>query len=150
MGARAKRRLAIGTLVGLVIVGAVVVFVVAWPSSSGRNQSHSQSSKEVYGTFGAFSIVSGMHANEVIARLGEPDQKRNDCWIYRIHGETFHGIKILPQIAGMDAVRYCFYVSVVAMIEDHWRKGTYNPQIGPWQAPVTYGCGNGPCKHQAP
>lgn len=152
MGPRAKRRLAHIAIAALIIAAGVTAFLLtrSGSSSPGRSSKAGPSSKEVYGTFGAFSIVSGMHANEVTALLGEPDQKRNSCWVYRIHGETFHGIKVIPQIAGMDAVRYCFYAGVVAMIEDHWRNGTYDPQIGPWQAPVTYGCGNGPCKHQAP
>ena len=106
--------------------------------------------KEVYGTFGAFGVADGARGSQVLRRFGAPDQKRNSCWIYRIRGGMFHGIKIIPQIAGMDAVRYCFYDGVVAIIEDHWRPGTYNPQLGPWTAPVTYGCGDGPCKHQAP
>ena len=152
MGPRARRRLAYAAIAALVIAAGVAAFLVTRSGSSSpdRPSKADRSSKEIYGTFGAFNIVSGMHANQVAARLGAPDQTRNSCWIYRIHGETFHGIKIIAQIAGMDAVRYCFYDGVVAIIEDHWRKGTYNTQIGPWQAPVTYGCGNGPCRHQAP
>jgi hypothetical protein len=157
MGARAKRRLAIGTVATLVSVGAVAVLVIAWSGSSSRSGSQSQTSKqtskEVYGTFGTFGtfgVVYGVHGSQLLARFGAPDQKRHGCWMYRIRGEAFHGIKLIPQIAGMDAVRYCFYNGVVAIIKDHWRPGTYNPQLGPWTAPVTYGCGGGPCKHQAP
>lgn len=151
MRARAKRRLAIGTVAAVIIVGAVVVFVVAWSGSSGRNGSQSQTSKEVFGTFGAFGISSGMHGRELAARLGEPDQKRNSCWIYRIHGKSFHGIKIVPQTAGMDAVRYCFFSGVVAIIEDHWRKvNGKDPYPEPWTAPITFGCGSRPCQHLAP
>jgi hypothetical protein len=154
MRARAKRRLALGTVAGLVTVGAVAVLVIAWPGSSSRSGSQSktskQTSKEVYGTFGTFGVAYGVHGSQLLEEFGAPDQKRGGCWIYRIRGGEFHGIKLIPQIAGMDAVRYCFYIGVVAMIEDHWRPGTYNPQLGPWTAPVTYGCGGGPCKHQAP
>jgi hypothetical protein len=142
MGARAKRRLVIGTVATLIAVGAVVVFVIASSGSSSR----SGSSKEVYGTFGTFGVAYGIRGSQLLKRFGEPDQKRNGCWIYRIRGTVFHGIKINPQTAGMDAVRYCFYVGVVATIQDHWRPGMHMPE--PWTAPVTFGCGGGPCKRQ--
>jgi hypothetical protein len=150
MGARARRRLVVGTVATLVTVGAVVVFVIAWAGSSGHSGSESKSSKEVYGTFGAFGVSYGVRGSQLLTRFGPPDQKRGGCWIYRVRGGAFHGIKLIPQIAGIDTVRYCFYSSVVAIIEDHWRPGTYNAQTGPWTAPVTYGCGDGPCKNQAP
>ena len=149
MGARAKRRLAIGTLAGLVIVGAVVVLVVAWPSGSGRNASRSRSSKEVYGTFGAFGVAYGARGRQLLTRFGRPDRKRNGCWIYRVDGDAFHGIKLNQQTAGMDAVRYCFYSGVVAIIENHWPPGIRNHSpSGKWLVPLTYGCGGGPCKLQ--
>jgi hypothetical protein len=148
MRPRAKRSLALVAIPVLGIVGAVVVFAVASSRSSGRGGS--TSFKEVYGTFGAFGVAYGARESQLLTRFGSPDQKRNGCWIYRIRNGEFHGIKLIPQIAGMDTVRYCFYTGVVAVIEDHWRPGTYNAQQGPWLAPVTWGCGNGPCRNQAP
>jgi len=136
----------------LVIAAGVAAYVVTHSGSSspGRASKASRSSAEVYGTFGAFGVAYGARESQLLTRFGPPDQKRNGCWIYRIRNGEFHGIKLIPQIAGMDTVRYCFYTSVVAVIEDHWRSGTYNPQQGPWLAPVTWGCGNGPCRNQAP
>jgi hypothetical protein len=153
MRARAKRRLALGTVAGLVTVGAVAVLVIAWPGSSSRSGSQSktskQTSKEVYGTFGTFGVAYGVHGSQLLARFGAPDQKRNGCWIYRIYGDAFHGIKLNAQTAGMDAVRYCFYIGVVAIIKNHWPPGIRNnSQSGVWLAPLTYGCGGGPCKLQ--
>jgi hypothetical protein len=151
MGARAKRRLAIGTVATLVTVGAVIVFVIARSGSSSHSGSRShnseQTSKEVYGTFGTFGVAYGIRGSQLLTRFGAPDQKRNGCWIYRIHGDAFHGIKLNAQTAGMDAVRYCFYSGVVAIIENHWPPGIRNnSQSGAWLAPLTYGCGGGPCK----
>lgn len=156
MGARAKRRVAIGTVATLVTVGAVVVLLLAWSGSSSRSGSKSQTSeqtsKEVFGTFGAFGVAYGARGSRLLTRFGAPDQKRGGCWIYRIRGGAFHGIKLIPQIAGIDAVRYCFYSGVVATIEDHWRRGMHNsPDPGPWTAPVTFGCAGKPCQlQQAP
>jgi hypothetical protein len=153
MGARAKRRLAIGTVATLVTVGAVIVFVIARSGSSSHSGSRShnseQTSKEVYGTFGTFGVAYGVHGSQLRRRFGAPDQKRGGCWIYHIRAGAFHGIKLIPQIAGMDAVRYCFYSGVITTIEDHWRPGMHSsPQPESWTAPVTYGCGGGPCKVQ--
>jgi hypothetical protein len=149
MGARAKRRLAIGTVATLVAIGAVVVFLIASSGSSGRNGNQSQTTKEVFGTFGAFGVVYGVRGSQLLKQLGAPDQKRDGCWIYRIRGGAFNGIKLIPQIAGMDAVKYCFFSGVVAFIKDHWRPGMHgSPDPKPWTAPVEYGCGGGPCKLQ--
>jgi hypothetical protein len=155
MGARAKRRLAIGAVATLVTVGAVVALVVAWSGSSSRGsqtQTAKQTSKEVFGTFGTFGVAYGVRGSQLLRRFGPPDQKRDGCWIYRIRGGAFHGIKLIPQIAGMDAVKYCFYSGVVAIIKDHWRPGIHNsPEPEPWTAPVTFGCAGKPCQlQQAP
>ena len=108
-----------------------------------------QPSKPVYGTFGAFGVAYGAHGKQLLARFGTPDQKRNGCWMYRVSGDAFHGIKLNPQTAGMDAVRYCFYSGVVALIENHWPSGIRNQlPSGKWMAPLTYGCGGGPCENQ--
>jgi hypothetical protein len=132
-----------GAIAAVATAGGAIAYTVV-------NSHSSHVEREVYGTFGSFGVPSGSEPKEVLARLGPPDKKRGGCWIYRVSGHTFHGTKLIPQIAGIDAVRYCFYSGVVAIIEDHWRPGTYNLQQGPWQAPVTYGCGDGPCNHQAP
>lgn len=157
MSTRAKRRLALGTVAALVTIGAVAVLVIAWPGSSSRSGSNSQTSeqtsKEVYGTFGAFRVAYGVRGSRLLKGFGAPDAKRGGCWIYRIRGgASFHGVKLIPQIAGMDAVRYCFFSGVVAMIEDHWRPGMHNsPDPEPWTAPVTFGCAGKPCQlQQAP
>jgi hypothetical protein len=148
MGARARRRLVIASVAVSVIVGAVVVFVVAWSGSASHDGKESQPSKEVYGTFGAFGVAYGVRPSQLLKRFGAPDQKRNGCWIYRI-GDTFRGIKLNPQTAGMDAVRYCFYSGVLAIIEDHWPPGVRNHlPSGAWYAPMTYGCGGGPCSNR--
>ena len=150
MGARAKRRLAVGTIAALVIVGAVAVFVIASSGSSRRNGSPTDTAKPVYGTFGAFGITYGARRSQVRARFGAPDQKRNGCWIYHVSADAFHGIKLSPQTTGMDAVRYCFFSGVVAVIENHWPPGIRNHKKGgEWLAPLTYGCGGGPCKLQS-
>jgi hypothetical protein len=147
MDACAKRRLAIGAVATLVAAGAVVVFVITWSGSSSRSGRERRTSKEVYGTFGTFSVAYGARGNQLLARFGAPDQKRNGCWIYRIHGDAFHGIKLNPQTAGMDAVKYCFYTGVVAIIKNHWPPGIRNNSpSGAWIEPLTYGCGGGPCK----
>lgn len=152
MGPRAKRRLAIATAATLVTVGALAVFLIASSGSSGRNGSQSQTTKEVFGTFGAFGVVYGIRGSQLLKQLGAPDQKRDGCWIYRIRGGVFHGIKLIPQIAGMDAVKYCFFSGVVAFIKDHWRAGMHNsPDPEPWTAPLTFGCAGKPCQlQQAP
>lgn len=139
MGARARRRLAIAGIAALIVASAVTALVIT--------QSGSHASKEVFGTFGAFGVTDGMRSAEVLARFGAPDQKRSGCWIYRIREGTFHGIKLLPQVAGIDAVRYCFYGGVVTVIEDHWRLVNGISAFGqPWIAPLTFGCGGKPCQ----
>ena len=149
-GRRARRKLGFAAIAAMIIVGAAIM-AVALPGRSSRSGSHNQSSKEVFGTFGAFGVAYGTHGTQLLARFGAPDQKRNGCWIYRIHGTTFRGIKLIPQIVGMDAVRYCFFSGVVATIEDHWRPGMQkSPEPGPWTAPVTYGCGGKSCQRLSP
>lgn len=148
MGPRARRRAAHVGVASLVIGVAVTSFLVTHTgrSSPDRSSRTSQPSKEVYGTFGAFGVSYGTHRTELLARFGEPDQKRNSCWIYRVSRTSFHGIKLNPQTVGMDAVRYCFYGGAVAIIENHWPPGIRNhSQSGKWLAPLTYGCGGGPC-----
>ena len=136
----------------VILAVAIAAGVTAWllmrsgSSDPSRESTAVQPPKAITGTFGSFGIPYGMRGKELAARFGEPDQKRNSCWIYRIRGATFHGIEFVPETAGMDAVRYCFYAGVVAIIEDHWRKvnGTY-PSHEPWTAPVTFGCGSSKC-----
>lgn len=132
----------------LVIAAGVAAYVMTHSGSSspGRASKASRSSAEVYGTFGAFGVAYGVRSRQLLARFGPPDQRRGGCWIYRISGQTFHGTKLGPQLAGVDAVRYCFYSGVLAIIEDHWRKtnGKY-PYREPWAAPITYGCGGHAC-----
>jgi hypothetical protein len=84
-------------IASLLIAGGAVAFVMM-SSHSGH------AAGEVYGTFGSFGIPSGATSKEVLARLGAPDEKRDGCWVYRVNGKTFHGTRILPQIAGIDAV----------------------------------------------
>lgn len=128
-------------IASLLIAGGAVAFVMM-SSHSGH------AAGEVYGTFGSFGIPSGATSKEVLARLGAPDEKRDGCWVYRVNGKTFHGTRILPQIAGIDAVRYCFWstVGVVSNVEDHWRPvNGLNPFAHPWMAPIEFGCGGEPC-----
>lgn len=151
MGAGLKRRLAISAVVVLVIAAAITGLVLATSGSSSSSQSTTQTSKEVYGVFGAFGITDGMRESQVLARLGPPDHKRNGCLVYRVHGQTFHGFNLHPQLTGVDAVRYCIYVGVVSVIEDHWHPVNGAPLVGyPWSAPMQYGCGGKPCQRQTP
>lgn len=144
MGPRARRRLTIGAGAVAIAAGAVTALLVTGSGGSSPSRSTSQTPKEVYGTFGAFGISYGTTARQLLARLGAPDQEAGGCWIYRIRGATFHGNKILPQIAGMQAVRYCFSFGVVQTIEDQWRGP--HPFGKPWVPPTTWGCGGGPCR----
>jgi hypothetical protein len=147
MRPRAKRRLALVAVTASIVVGAAVVFAIATFGTSSRSGSQTQSTKPVYGTFGAFGIAYGVRGSRLLTRFGRPDRKRNGCWIYRIHGDAFRGIELNAQTAGMDAVRYCFFSGVVATIENHWPPGVRNTKpSGEWLAPLTYGCGGGPCK----
>ncbi len=146
MGPRSKRRLRTGAIV-------LGVAAVAWAGlllffgRANQNSHNGNTAGEVYGTFGSFGIPSGSTSKEVLARLGPPDQKRGGCWIYRVNGDTFHGTKILPQIAGIDAVRYCFFGGdVVSTVEDHWRPvNGRDPYPHPWMAPMVFGCGGQAC-----
>jgi hypothetical protein len=151
VGVRAKGKLAIGAVAALSVAGAVAALTATHSGMShhggGRSHTRPQSSKEVYGIFGAFGISYGTRPRQLLARLGAPDRKRAGCWIYRIRGGTFHGFKLIPEIARMDTVRYCFFSGVVSIIEDHWRPahpGSPDPQ--PWIAPLEFGCGGRPCK----
>lgn len=147
MGPRNRRRLTTGGIV----VGVAAVAVAGLLVFFGRVSQHSRNGHavgEVYGTFGSFGIASGSTAKEVLAKLGPPDEKRSGCWIYRVSGPTFHGTKILPQIAGIDAVRYCFGFGngLVSDVEDHWRPvNGQNPYRYPWMAPMEFGCGGRAC-----
>src|SRR6476469_8840978 len=95
VGRRAKRSVVAGAVVAVVIAGGAVAYTLM--------DSHgSHAAREVYGTFGSFGVASGSKPEEVIARLGPPDKKYGGCWIYRVSGHSFHGNKILPQIAGID------------------------------------------------
>ena len=145
MGPRARRRLVIGGIAALTIIGGITALLVTRSGSPNRSGNEKQTPTEVYGTFGAFGVSYGKTARDLVAQLGVPDRKRHGCWTYRINGGSFNGIKLLPQIAGMDAVRYCFYSGVVATIEDHWRPGTGDPSPNPWIPPLQFGCGGQPC-----
>lgn len=144
MGPRARRRLTIGVVALLVLAGAITAVLITGSGGPSRSTPSRTSPKVVYGTFGAFGISYGWRPQQVLTLLGAPDQKAGGCWIYRIRGATFHGNKILPQIAGMDAVRYCFSEGVVQTIEDHWVNAR-GPFGKPWVPPTTWGCGGGPC-----
>lgn len=127
----------------VIAAGAVGAFFATRSGGPSPSRNRSPAQKEVYGTFGAFGVSYGTSARQLFARLGAPDQKQGSCWMYRIRGGRFNGIKLLPQIAGMDAVRYCFYSGVIATIEDHWHPP--HPVGKAWLPPLTFGCGGGPC-----
>lgn len=136
--------MAAGLVTATTAVGALVI---TRSGTSNRSGSPSLASKEIFGTFGAFGIAYGTRASRLLARFGTPEQRNNGCWIYRVRGGSFRGIKLSAQEAGMDAVRYCFFSGVVAIIENHWPPGVRNNSLsGEWLAPLTYGCGGGPCK----
>jgi hypothetical protein len=132
------------------VAGGIAALAIA-AATTAYTLTHSHSGHaagEVYGTFGSFGVPSGSTPKEVLARLGPPDRKRGGCWIYGVSGHTFHGVKILPQIAGIDAVRYCFYGGVVSIVEDHWRKvNGLDPFGEPWVGPMSFGCGGKPCQN---
>ena len=142
LGPRARRRLAAAAVAAAVVaVGATLYFT----HSSGHTAAPA---KEIYGTFGAFGVSDGSTHKQLLAKLGAPDAKRAGCWIYKIHGDTFHGMKLI-QLPYVDAVEYCFYGNVVSDIEDHRTYPAavikrFGPQK-PWSPPLTYGCGGKPC-----
>lgn len=142
MGPRARRRLA-AAAIALV---AVAIGATVYATQSGGHSSGPP--KEIYGTFGAFGVSYGTTGKQLLAKFGPPDAKRGGCWIYRIHGDTFRGIKLI-QLPYVDGVRYCFYGKVVSEIEDH---RTYPAAVvkrfgpeKPWSPPLTYGCGGKAC-----
>jgi hypothetical protein len=138
--------MAIGASAALLIAATVTATVLVTGSGKASKSARRQSSKVLYGTFGAFGISDGATGRQLLARFGSPDRKRNGCWIYRIRGGVFHGINVLPQIGGVDAVRYCFYSGVVSVIEDHYRAGSHeNPFPQPWIPPLEFGCGGKQC-----
>lgn len=144
---RTSRGVIVGGIAGLIIASTVAVFVLARSSGGNASRSPTRSAKEVYGIFGAFGIAYGTAPSQLLARFGEPDRKSNRCWMYRIRGGAFPGTKLMPEIAGMNAVRYCFFAGVVSMIEDHWRPGQKkSPAPGSWTPPLEFGCGGKPCQ----
>lgn len=148
MGLRAKRRLVVGTALALTVAAGIVAFAVTRPGSSSpaRSSKLGHKSAEVFGTFGSFGITYGLTQDELAARVGQPFQKRNGCWTYRVHGGTFAGVSIPSQLGTVDAVRFCFFSGGVATIGDHWRQVNGRDPYGhPWVPPVTFGCGGGPC-----
>ena len=141
MGPRARRRLVVAGIAALIVAGGATAYAVTCSGGGGTDPT-----KEVYGTFGAFGVDSGSTPAQVRAKLGEPDRKRAGCWIYGVHGTSFHGSPVLPQISGIVAVRYCFLDGVVSVVEDHWRKVKgKDPFPTPWVGPLSFGCGGKPC-----
>ena len=113
-----------------------------------QNPDNGQTAGEVYGMFRQLRHPEWLYIVEVLARLGPPDQKRGGCWIYRVNGQTFHGTKILPHIAGTSAVRYCFFGGdgAVSTVDDDWRPvNGRDPYQYPWMAPMVFGCGGQAC-----
>lgn len=147
MGLRTRRRLIVGGITAVIVVFAAAVFVFARSPGGSASRGPDRSTSVVYGIFGAFGIAYGTTPRQLLARAGEPDRKSNGCRTYVIRGGTFNGIKLLPQIAGMDAVRYCFFDGVVSIIADHWRPGQKrSPAPGPWTPLLEFGCGGRPCR----
>lgn len=147
MSVRARSKLGVAGIAALIIACTVAVFVLARSPGGKASGSPTQSINDVSGIFGAFGIAYGTTRSALAARFGEPDRKRDGCWIYIIRGGTFHEMKLLPQIGSMDAVRYCFFDAVVSLIEDHWRPGQKkSPAPVPWAPPLEFGCGGKPCQ----
>lgn len=125
----------------MVVVGGVLYHV----TNAGSHPSKQQHTDLALGEDN-LGIAYGAGPEQVLHRLGQPNEKHGACWVYDAAEGKVNGVSTL-QGARVDAMKYCFAErptggQAVSDIEWHFKAHTYHHVHYPaqWGQPEYIGC----------
>lgn len=142
LGPRAQRRVALLVAVAVAVIAGAVVYL----ATNGGGRSAKQRNLDRPLGENNLGIAYGDGPAKVRRRLGQPNEKRGACWVYRAPDGKVNGHATL-QGAGVDGMKYCFAEDAVggqavSRIEWHYKASTYRGVLYPahWGQPEYVGC----------